>query len=171
MKLIKQFILFLITLILSFFSRANASEVQIPEILSTQTQTVQAEEEKLGIQGNWILKRTYTNTSGTYYDDITFYNGLGYPDQIINIGASAAGNNVVTPVVYDAHMRDDAMVYQPFATNSASLVKESTPLAAQQSYYTSKYGSADGSRAYSQNIYQASSLGSAKAEVRTLQRM
>ena len=159
MKLIKQFILFLITLILSFFSRANASEVQIPEILSTQTQTVQAEEEKLGIQGNWILKRTYTNTSGTYYDDITFYNGLGYPDQIINIGASAAGNNVVTPVVYDAHMRDDAMVYQPFATNSASLVKESTPLAAQQSYYTSKYGSADGSRAYSQNIYQASSLG------------
>ena len=118
------------------------------------------EDEKFNITGNWILNRTYTSQDESqYYDDITFYNGLGYPDQIINIGASAAGTNVVTPLVYDAHMRDNAKVYQPYASTGNNLARENSPLAAQQSYYTAKYNSADGARAYSQNIYEASSLG------------
>lgn len=33
---------------------------------------------KFDIQGNWILQRTYTSAdSSAWYDDITFYNGLG----------------------------------------------------------------------------------------------
>ena len=115
---------------------------------------------KFNISGNWIIKRTYTDTTATaWYDDITFYNGLGYPDQIIQIGASSTGKNMVTPIVYDAHMREDATTYLPYAGNNTTHIRESSPLVAQQTYYTGKYGSADGARAYTQKIYEASTLG------------
>ena len=120
---------------------------------------------KFNIPGNWILKRIYTNASATtWYDDITFYNGLGYPEQIINIGASSRGTNVITPIVYDAHMREDTTAYLPYAGNSSALAKESSPLSAQQAYYTGLYSSADGARAYNRNIYEASSLGRINAQ-------
>ena len=120
---------------------------------------------KFNIPGNWILKRIYTNaTATTWFDDITFYNGLGYPEQIINIGASSRGTNVITPIVYDVHMREDATAYLPYAGNNAALAKESSPLSAQQAYYTGLYSSADGTRAYNRNIYEASSLGRVNAQ-------
>ena len=116
-------------------------------------------DDKFNIQGNWILDRTYTNTAGTtWYDDITFYNGLGYADQIINIKASSTGTNVVTPVEYDSHFRSDAKVYLPYSSSSTTLTRESAPLTSQQIYYTGKYDSSDGARAYSQNLYESSSL-------------
>ena len=119
-----------------------------------------ATEPKFNIAGNWIIKRTYTNdTESTWYDDITFYNGLGYPEQIIQVGSSSTGKNMVTPIVYDVHMREDATAYLPYASSNTTLVKESSPLSAQQTYYTGKCGSADGVRAYAQKIYEASSLG------------
>ena len=122
-------------------------------------------DEKFSIPGNWILTRTYTTSdAGTWYDDITFYNGLGYPDQIIQIGASSTGKNMVTPIVYDAHMREDATTYLPYAGNNTTHIRESSPLVAQQTYYTGKYGSAEGTRAYNKNIYEASSLGRINAQ-------
>ncbi|MBR5183536.1 MAG: RHS repeat-associated core domain-containing protein, partial [Bacteroidales bacterium] len=41
---------------------------------------------------------------------------------------------------------------------------ESSPLSAQQAYYTGLYSSADGTRAYNRNIYEASSLGRVNAQ-------
>ena len=141
-------------------SGRSANTLTIVQAGAPEPQPEPEADEKLDIQGNWILNRTYTSQDESqYYDDITFYNGLGYPDQIINIGASAAGTNVVTPLVYDAHMRDNAKVYQPYASTGNNIARENSPLAAQQNYYTAKYNSADGARAYSQNIYEASSLG------------
>lgn len=86
------------------------------------------QQEKLPISGNWKLVRTYTSNAGDRYEDITFYNGLGYPEQIINIGASSTNRrNVVTPVVYDAHMRSDAKVYLPYeSTANNTAVRESS---------------------------------------------
>lgn len=120
---------------------------------------------KLDIQGNWILQRTYTTAdSSAWYDDITFYNGLGYPDQIINVGASSTGTNMVTPVVYDSHMRDDSTVFMPYPAAGSQLAREASPISAQCTYYSSKYSSADGTRAYSQTLYEASSLGRTTGE-------
>ena len=171
MKLLKQCILFLIAMLLSFFCKAEVLEVQIQEISFNQSQTVNIgsgsttvtanvsyypsdipqyaqtyinqinsriddqlqvyeinlntivfiitdnedteprtfvvsgrsantltivqagapeplpepeADEKLDIQGNWILNRTYTSQDESqYYDDITFYNGLGYPQKAL----------------------------------------------------------------------------------------
>ena len=60
-------------------------------------------DEKFNIPGNWKMVRHYTDETGeNYVTDITFYDGLGYPSQIVNVGASPAGNrNIVTPIVYD----------------------------------------------------------------------
>ena len=120
---------------------------------------------KFDIQGNWILQRTYTSAdSSAWYDDITFYNGLGYPDQIINIGASSNGKNMVTPVVYDSHMRDDSTVFLPYPAAGSQLAREAAPISAQRTHYSTLYSSADGARAYSQTLYEASSLGRTTGE-------
>ncbi len=120
---------------------------------------------KFNISGNWIIKRIYTNAAGTtWYDDITFYNGLGYPEQVIKIGASSKGKNMVTPIVYDAHMRADATAYLPYESSSSTLVKDQSALSAQQAYYTSMYSAADGARAFNSNIYEPSPLGRVNAQ-------
>lgn len=87
--------------------------------------------------------RTYTNNTGTRYEDITFYNGLGYPEQVINISASATNKrNIITPIVYDAHMRGDAKVYLPYESQSnTTALQESSPLTAQAAYSTTFFGS------------------------------
>ena len=123
-------------------------------------------EEKLNIPGNWILKRTYTSNAGDRYEDITFYNGLGYPEQIINIGASSTNRrNVVTPVVYDTHMRGDAKVYLPYeSTANNTAVRESSPLSFQSAFYTTLYGPDNASYAYKENTYEPSPLNRITAQ-------
>ena len=112
-----------------------------------------ATEPKFNISGNWIIKRTYTNdTESTWYDDITFYNGLGYPDQIIQVRASSVGKNMVTPIVYDAHMREDA-------TSGASLLKATiTPVSVSPSAgITCGYSATSSSVSFQPIAYAATS--------------
>ena len=123
-------------------------------------------EEKLNICGNWILKRTYTSHEGARYEDITFYNGLGYPEQVINISASATNKrNIITPIVYDSHMHDDAKVYLPYeSTSNTTAVQENNPLLSQSAYYASLFGNDNGAYAYNENTYEASSLNRITAQ-------
>ena len=114
---------------------------------------------KFNISGNWILNKTYVKTDGTYYQDITFYNGLGYPEQIINVAASANnGKNIITPVKYDNMMRSDAKTYLPYVSTNNSLATDSSPFTLQQSYYTTLYGSSDAQYAYTEKVYEPSVL-------------
>lgn len=96
------------------------------------TKTVQliqdVSDERVPIAGHWTLTRTYTEAdNASRIEDITFYNGLGYPEQTVQVGASPSGtaaaspdshsgNNIVTPVAYDGLLRDDAIVYLPYVS-------------------------------------------------------
>lgn len=122
--------------------------------------------ERIDLGGNWILHRTYTSSDGsTSYEDLTFYDGLGYAMQTVKVGASPdGGRNIVTPIVYDALRRSDARTYLPYV--SASVGRAAVPsadvLAAQASWYESRYPGG-GSYAYGEKVYEASPLDRAVA--------
>ena len=113
--------------------------------------------ERLDLAGNWKIVRTYTNAQGTeWYEDLTFYDGLGYAEQVINIGAGArSGRNVVTPITYDALRRADALTWLPYVSDTASArTREVTPLASQRSYYQALHGLQDGTYAFTRKEYE-----------------
>ena len=112
------------------------------------------------IGDNWILKQTYTEANGASSNlDITYYDGLGYPTQIISVGASPSGKNIVTPVWYDPMRRDDAKAYLPYASSSNALPQpEADPYGSQRVFYTSLYGAGSAQYAYTEKVYEPSPL-------------
>ena len=112
------------------------------------------------IGDNWILKQTYTEANGAASNlDITYYDGLGYPTQIISAGASPSGKNIVTPVWYDPMRRDDAKAYLPYASSSNALSQpETDPYGSQRAFYTSLYGAGPAEYAYAEKVYEPSPL-------------
>lgn len=123
------------------------------------TMSTLEDDPKLNIAGNWILSKKYVTNTGINIQDITFYNGLGYPEQVIQIGASAVnGKNIVTPVVYDSLLRSDAKTYLPYISSVNTLVSETNPLTLQQAFYSNLYGSSNGQYAYIEKVYEPSVL-------------
>ena len=120
------------------------------------------------ISGNWTLERSYTSQSGSsYYDDITFYDGLGYAEQVVQVGASAiSGGNIVTPVYYDQVRRSDARVYLPYVGSSSDRSEEpmSSVFSSQASWYESNGYAGDGAYAFAQKDYEPSPLDRVSAE-------
>ena len=118
--------------------------------------------ERLPIPGNWILTRTYTSADGSsFYEDITFYNGLGLSEQIVQVGASAGSNpgrNIVTPVVYDNMLRPEAKTYLPYVSTSSTRTQDSSPLSAQAAWYNANGYSGQGAYAFTENRYEPSPL-------------
>ena len=114
---------------------------------------------------NWILKQTYTQAQSAASAqpasnlDITYYDGLGYPTQIISVGASPQGKNIITPVWYDPMRREDAKAYLPYASATSSTPQpEAEPFASQEAFYTSLYGSSDATYAFTEKVYENSPL-------------
>lgn len=109
---------------------------------------------------NWILKQTYTaGNSASSCLDITYYDALGYPTQIISVGASPAGKNIVTPVWLDPMRREDAKAFLPYASAASSSPQpEDQPLQKQNAFYASLYGNADANYAYTEKVYENSPL-------------
>lgn len=109
---------------------------------------------------NWIKTRTAISETGTTITDITYYNGLGLPSQTTNVRASVNGYNIVTPIVYDALLRSDAMAYLPYeATYSDETeLPNSTAISDQQTFYEERYGH-DYQRSFTEKVYEASPLG------------
>ena len=118
--------------------------------------------ERIALPGNWTITRTYTNAAGTSsFEDITFYDGLGYAEQIVQVGASpSGGKNIVTPVWYDAMRRDDARSYLPYVSTNSSRTEESTSsvLTNQSTWYNNNGWSGQGYYAFSEQEYEASPL-------------
>lgn len=114
------------------------------------------------IPGNWTLDRTYTSSDGDdYFDDITFYDGLGYAEQLVQVGASAnTGKNIVTPIYYDLVRRSDARVYLPYVTTVSTRTEVSTSsvLSSQASWYNANGYQGQGAYAFIQNDYEASPM-------------
>ena len=118
-------------------------------------------DEKFNIPGNWKMVRHYTDETGNnYITDITFYDGLGYPSQIVNVGASPTGNrNIVTPIVYDRMRRSDSVLFLPYASATVNTIKEeSAPLQGQSSFYGSMFGTGESSYAKTRRVYEPSEL-------------
>ena len=64
---------------------------------------------------NYTAVNTYTKVDGSsYYTDVTYYNGLGYPEQEIMLEGASDNMNLVKPVAYDNMMRADAISYIPY---------------------------------------------------------
>ena len=119
-------------------------------------------QELISLPGNWTITRTYTNAAGTVsFEDITFYDGLGYAEQVVQVGASpSGGKNIVTPVWYDVMRRSDARSYLPYVSNSTSRTEESTSsvLSNQSDWYDANGWSDQGDYAFSEQEYEASPL-------------
>ena len=124
-------------------------------------------DEKFNIPGNWKIVRHYTDETGNnYITDITFYDGLGYPSQIVNVGASPTGNrNIVTPIVYDRMRRSDSVLFLPYASATVNTIKEeSAPLQGQSSFYGTMFGTGESSYAKTRRVYEPSELNRVSRE-------
>ena len=118
-------------------------------------------DQSLGIAGNWMLKRSqYAIGTNAFNEDIVFYNGLGYAEQTVLVGASPQqSKNIVTPIVYDAMMRADARTYLPYVSTgtTATEVAPATAIANQASWYGERYNG-EGQYANAVQEYEASPL-------------
>ncbi|WP_321515396.1 DUF6443 domain-containing protein [Marinifilum fragile] len=102
-----------------------------------------------------IVPQSNQGVSGPVMESITYVDGLGRTDQVIQVGASPNGNNLVQPVVYDAFGRE-AKKYLPFASNSSS--REYYPNETEISNWTKHYGSIQDDYAYSETVFENSPL-------------
>ena len=107
---------------------------------------------------NWILTRTF-NGDKPAASDVAYYNGLGLPEQSIQIAASPDGRDLVTPIGYDALLREDAKSYLSYAARSSGGRKQASALTNQQVFYGTLYGQADAQRSFTEKVYEASPLG------------
>lgn len=107
---------------------------------------------------NWILTRTF-NGNKPAMSDVTYYNGLGLPEQSIQIAASPDGRDLVTPISYDALLREDVKSYLSYAARSSGGRKQASALTNQQTFYGTLYGQADARRSFTEKVYEASPLG------------
>ena len=107
---------------------------------------------------NWILTRTF-NGDKPAASDVAYYNGLGLPEQSIQIAASPDGRDLVTPIGYDALLREDAKSYLSYAARSIGGRKQASALTNQQAFYGTLYGQADAQRSFTEKVYEASPLG------------
>ena len=114
------------------------------------------------VSGNWTVTRTYTEADNvTHVDDITFYDGFGYAEQVILVGASANTNrNIVTPIEYDNMRRPDTRIYLPFVSAHNDIREEamSSVFADQADWYDSNGYSGQGEFAFTEKEYDASPL-------------
>ena len=114
-------------------------------------------DQRFGITGNWILERSFIQSpEASYYDDIVFYDSLGYESQVVQVGASPQnGKNIVIPIVYDAVRRADAKAYLPFVSDGSTAVEMSSAsvMTAQSGFYQN-----EGGKAFAEKHYEKSAL-------------
>lgn len=55
---------------------------------------------------NYVMSRTMLSDDGTeYYDEVTYYDGYGYPYETVRKRAGGSGGNVATVLRYDRSRR------------------------------------------------------------------
>ena len=102
---------------------------------------------------NWILKQTFTAGSGAFSNlDITYFDGLGYQTQVISVGASPSGKNIITPISSMASPSDTRMN----SLTCGEIIEAPAPF--KSDFYTNLYGQSDAQFAFAEKIYEASPL-------------
>lgn len=108
---------------------------------------------------NWIITKTAIVENGYSIVDITYFNGLGLPMQTVGVMASPNTYNTVTPIVYDALLRDDAITYLPFevSVSDEALIPNDIAISEQMIFYENRYGT-DAERSFIEKVYESSPL-------------
>ena len=104
---------------------------------------------------NYIKTTTYRGAGQTNpVVAITYFDGLGRPIEQLQVGQSATGKNIVTPIVYDAYGRQvkDYLPY-PTQTNTMDFIPVATALSDQSSY--APYS---GQVSFSEKLFEASTF-------------
>ncbi|MBS4766320.1 lamin tail domain-containing protein [Alistipes sp. kh20] len=108
---------------------------------------------------NWIETRTATAPGGAgMVSDIRYFNGLGLPVQDVSVQNTPQGRDLVTPIEYDAVLRDDARSYLPYPAEGHGGVFRRNAIGDQSQFYRAQFG-AEGARPYSVKEYEPSPLG------------
>ena len=107
---------------------------------------------------NWICVQTYNDMDASC--DLTYYDGLGYPTQVLQVAASDGGRkDIVQPIVYDALSREEYK-YLPYSQTDNHAQYVNGALEKQNSYYLNKYNikNRESAYAYTHDTYEASPL-------------
>ena len=111
---------------------------------------------------NYIKVTTYRapSTQGITENDtlvtVTYFDGLGRPEQIVNVRAGGGGEDIVTPVMYDPFGRQ-TKEYLSYAIATQGGVIQPDPVSEVESYFNTKYpGTVN---PYSEKILENSPLG------------
>ncbi|MDR2126643.1 MAG: RHS repeat-associated core domain-containing protein, partial [Prevotellaceae bacterium] len=110
------------------------------------------------MSGNSLLTRTYTKANSSYFfEDIMYYDALGYPEQKINVTASPNRQNIVTPVVFD-NMKRNVKNFLPYVSTISAFSNDNDPLIHQQTYYANIYDTVEAAYAFVKKEYEPSIL-------------
>ena len=107
---------------------------------------------------NWICVQTYNDMDASC--DLTYYDGLGYPSQVLQVAASDGGRkDIVQPIVYDALSREEYK-YLPYSQTDNHAQYVNNVLEKQNDYYLGKYGmtNRESAYAYTHDTYESSVL-------------
>ena len=103
---------------------------------------------------NWIQRTMVTAADGSSsYRDVEWYDGLGYRDQVTQVGASTDGKSLILPVAYDRMRRDDAWAYLPYADNLPQGLYRSDAFSRQAGYYADS-ATYDDNRPFAEKTYE-----------------
>ena len=101
-----------------FFDVTFETTFPVHFIIKQSPQNIPIEILPIG-RDNYISTTNYLdNTRSGGRKEITYYNGLGYPSQKIEVGTSNKNKSIYHPIVYDNLLRDDAKSYLPYAQGS-----------------------------------------------------
>ncbi|WP_321515393.1 DUF6443 domain-containing protein [Marinifilum fragile] len=102
-----------------------------------------------------IVPQSNQGVSGPIMESITYVDGLGRTDQVILVGASPNGKDLVQPVVYDAFGRESKK-YLPYAGSGSTGAYYTNET--QVSNWSQHYGIAEDDFAYSETVFENSPL-------------
>ena len=134
---------------------SRSSELQVRILAYGKTLDIyQKPESEMTTVGNWVMERTYTGTgSSSYVNDIEYYDGLGIPEQRIQVGASPSGKSIVTPVYKDDLLRDNTREYLPYEGTQKTAKKQASPFS--ENRFSPIYGITDQNSAYSETEFES----------------
>ena len=111
---------------------------------------------------NYIRTKTYTAAgASSYRQDITYYDGLGYGVQALQVAGSPLGHTLSSQTVYDCMHRPDSVAYLPFTRTDGGSTMDSlrTALSAQAAWYAGNAHGYSDSRPFSVKRYETSRYG------------
>lgn len=111
---------------------------------------------------NYIRTKTYTAAgASSYRQDITYYDGLGYAVQSLQVAGSPLGHTLSSQTVYDCMHRPDSVAYLPFTRTDGGSSMDSLGIAlsAQAAWYAGNAHGYSDSRPFSVKAYETSRYG------------